>query len=89
VATLLTANGEDSKTVQELLRQADPQRVLRHARAPTANIYMQPIPASVAAAINSCTRTIFSSREQKTAKVPNTTLGDPLCANIAETFSHL
>jgi integrase len=53
----------------------DAQRILRHSSIrTTANIYMQPIPASVAAAINSRTRAIFGSREQKTAKVPNTTV---------------
>jgi integrase len=53
----------------------DAQRILRHASIrTTANIYMQPIPASVAAAINSRTRAILGIREQKTAKVPHTTV---------------
>ena len=54
----------------------DAQRILRHASIrTTANIYMQPIPASVVAAINSRTRAIFRSRSgENFLKVPHTTV---------------
>jgi integrase len=54
----------------------DAQRILRHASIrTTANIYMQPIPASVVAAINSRTRAIFRSRSgENSFKVPHTTV---------------
>ena len=54
----------------------DAQRILRHASIrTTANIYMQPIPASVVAAINSRTRAIFESRSGGNClRVPHTTV---------------
>ena len=54
----------------------DAQRILRHASIrTTANIYMQPIPASVVAAINSRTRAIFRSCSgENFLKVPHTTV---------------
>jgi integrase len=54
----------------------DTQQILRHASIrTTANIYMQPIPASVVAAINSRTRAIFASRQPEAgAKLPTSTV---------------
>jgi len=54
----------------------DAQHILRHASIrTTANIYMQPIPASVVAAINSRTRAIFRCRNgENSLKVPHTTV---------------
>lgn len=54
----------------------DTQQILRHASIrTTANIYMQPIPASVMAAINSRTRAIFESRRQEAVtKLPTSTV---------------
>jgi integrase len=66
----------------------DAQRILRHASIrTTANIYMQPIPASVAAAINSRTRAILGCREQKTAKVPHTTVPNGSKLRVADLVS--
>ena len=54
----------------------DAQHILRRASIrTTANIYMQPIPASVVAAINSRTRAIFRCRNgENSLKVPHTTV---------------
>ena len=53
----------------------DAQRILRHASIrTTANVYMQPIPASVMSAINSRTRAILGNWEPKSAKVQHTTV---------------
>jgi hypothetical protein len=53
----------------------DAQRILRHASIrTTANIYMQPIPASVMSAINSRTQAILGNWEPKLAKVQHTTV---------------
>jgi hypothetical protein len=53
----------------------DAQRILRHASIrTTANVYMQPIPASVMSAINSRTRAILGDWEPKLAKVQHTTV---------------
>lgn len=53
----------------------DAQRILRHASIrTTANIYMQPIPASVMSAINSRTKAILGDWEPKSSKVQHTTV---------------
>lgn len=53
----------------------DTQRILRHASIrTTANVYVQPIPASVMSAINSRTRAILGDWEPKPAKVQRTTV---------------
>ena len=54
----------------------DAQQILRHASIrTTANVYMQPIPASVVSAINSRTRAIFQTRNQvASVKTPTTTV---------------
>ena len=53
----------------------DAQRILRHASIrTTANIYMQPIPASVMSAINSRTKAILGDWEPKNSKVQHTTV---------------
>lgn len=53
----------------------DAQRILRHASIrTTANVYMQPIPASVMSAINSRTKAILGDWEPKLAKVQHTTV---------------
>src|SRR5438105_2135926 len=54
----------------------DAQQILRHASIrTTANIYMQPIPASVVSAINSRTKAIFRTRNQvASSKTPTTTV---------------
>ena len=54
----------------------DAQQILRHASIrTTANVYMQPIPASVVSAINSRTKAIFQTRNQvASSKTPTTTV---------------
>lgn len=52
----------------------DAQQILRHANIrTTANIYMQQIPASVVAAINSRTRAILATRQKPFGEPGNTT----------------
>jgi integrase len=58
----------------------DAQQILRHESIQTTgNIYMQEIPASVAAALNSRTRAILAVRERISAEVGNTT-----CPNVSQ-----
>jgi hypothetical protein len=56
----------------------DAQQILRHASIrTTANVYMQQIPASVVAAINSRTRAILAGGKTMGAEVGNTTGSNP------------
>ncbi len=58
----------------------DAQSLLRHASIKTtANVYMQEIPASVRAALNSRTRAIFAKREEMVMKS-----GRATCPNVSQ-----
>ena len=55
--------------LQEHGTMKDAQTALRHANiTTTANVYMQPIPASVTAAMNSRTRAVLSKKRQNSGK---------------------
>jgi len=55
--------------LQEHGTMKDAQTALRHASIKTtANVYMQPIPASVAAALNSRTRAVLAKKRQLSGK---------------------
>ncbi|HYU47470.1 MAG TPA: hypothetical protein VEK84_14990 [Terriglobales bacterium] len=62
----------------------DAQQILRHASIrTTANVYMQQIPASVVAAINSRTRAILAGGRTLSAEVATATGSNPKRGGIA------
>src|SRR5215510_9047861 len=72
IRTVATKLGTD---LQQHGTMKDAQRILRHASIrTTANVYMQPIPASVMSSINSRTKAILGDWEPKSAKVQHTTV---------------
>jgi len=61
--------------LQEHGTMKDAQAALRHASIKTtANVYMQPIPASVTAALNSRTRAVLAKKPQASGKTPEAML---------------